>query len=215
VSANCDDEGAFDPPVYFASADGVPALDAIPPWHDQGQDVFTGQQLGCELGSSCFSEFDEDLRRTVPQRPTPASSVLATGEEYRVELGGLSELEIVTALGTYSTGLTGQVGFSNCRDGNATSPCGFYLGALTAATTGSVAVSMECDDETTQMVTIDSVGEAEGLSGWSEGWQVAAPRARSSSPTSVTDEEGAPVQRLCQQPQSGRFPGNPGTHCLH
>ena len=137
--------------------DDVPAVDAIPPWHQQGEEVFTGEQLTCNLGSTCYVEFDEDLRRASPDRPTPAESVLSTGEEYRVALGALSKLQVVTPTQTYSTGLTGEVGFSNCKDGNALEPCGFYLGSLSATTSTALTPVLTCDDGTTQTVSLDSV----------------------------------------------------------
>jgi len=42
--------------------------------------------------------------------------LLGIGEEYRVALGTLSKLEIITNLGTYSSRMTGSVGYSFCRD---------------------------------------------------------------------------------------------------
>lgn len=123
-----------------------------------GQGLFPGQMLGCDLGTSCYTEFDEHLARSVPRRSSPAEAMLGEGEEYRVALGSTSRLGLSTPGGaSYSTSLTGHVGYSECRDGAAQGPCPFYLGSLTAAAASSVTITMQCEDGTKQRAQLDNL----------------------------------------------------------
>jgi hypothetical protein len=156
VSANCGASGAFAAPVYYF--DGAePALDYVLPSQDKGQGIFAGQQLGCSLGSSCFSEFDENLSRVVPSRTTPADVVIGDGEEYRVALGSDSKVEVVTGAGTYSSPLSGSLGYGTCTNGNVDDPCAAYLGSFDAVAQNKINVTLLCDDGTRERQTLENL----------------------------------------------------------
>ena len=157
VTANCDDPGVFATPVGFAQ-DVAPALDLIARGARRGQGVLGGvQQLTCDLDEDCHLAFDEDLGTTLPARPTVADRPVSVGEEYRVGLGTLSKMEIVSGTKTFSTKLTGSVGYSFCRDGSAFAPCPFYLGSFDAAGAASVTPTLTCADGSKQRVTLSNL----------------------------------------------------------
>lgn len=155
VTATCADQDAFLTPLPFAS--GKQSRDLIRQSEKRGEGTFPGQLLACELGTSCDSDFDEFLARAVPNRVSPASSMLFTGEEYRVALGSTSKIELTANRGTSSGSLTGSVGYSSCTDGHENQPCGFYMGSLEVLGGAPIRVSMTCDDGTSARSTIDNL----------------------------------------------------------
>ena len=153
ITANCADSAAFDVPEHFF--DGAPgAYDLILPNKKDGDGIFASQSLTCQLDSTCCTEFDESLCSVVPDRATPANDALGVGQEYLVALASSSEVEIVSGARSYSSSLTGSVGYSFCRDGSATNACPFYLGSFDALATSSMTVPMTCDDSTTTVATL-------------------------------------------------------------
>lgn len=156
VAANCDDPTAFDSPQHFYDNAAGP-YDLILPGQKNGAGVFPSQSLMCDLDSTCCTAFDEELCATVPDRTTAANDLLGVGEEYKVALGSLSTIKIVTAQGTYTSGLTGSTGYSFCRDGNVNGPCPFYLGSFEALATSAITASLTCADNTTERKRISNL----------------------------------------------------------
>jgi hypothetical protein len=148
VSANCSDPGAFDEPFYFLS-DAPGPYDLVLPGQKQGQGVFPGESLACDVDSTCCTAFDEDLCAATPDRTTPANDLLGVGEEFSIALSSLSEVEITTNQGTYASELNGSVGYSFCSDESGLAPCPFYLGSFNARAVSPLRVSMTCADGTT------------------------------------------------------------------
>jgi hypothetical protein len=147
-TANCDEAGVFETPVFYAA--GIePSLDLLHDDARHGEGIFTGQQLACDLGTSCYAAFNEGIGGAVPRRTTPGESKLDEGEQYRIPLGSSSKVEVITNEGTYASPLTGSVAYSFCSDGNAASPCPFYLGSFYSQATNNLGISMECADQTT------------------------------------------------------------------
>ena len=146
ASANCAQAEVFKTPTI--NVQRTAALDLVRQADRNGAGIFAGQQLSCDLGIDCYTEFDEILGHAVPQRVTPADAMLSKGEEYRVALGPTSTMEIVTDVATFSTGLTGSVGYSSCTDGHGSAPCAFYLGSLDAVAVSAMVPKMTCDDGT-------------------------------------------------------------------
>lgn len=144
TTANCASAGAFSRLDPFAA--GQPSLDLVPQSSRHGEGLFPAQQLTCDLGIDCYGDFDEHLARTVPARTTPGGSMISVGEEVRIALGTSSDIEFVTNMGTYTTRLTGSVGYSECSSGHASAPCAFYLGSLEALAASSVTMDLMCDD---------------------------------------------------------------------
>lgn len=155
LSANCSDPDAFDSPYHFYDGAAGP-YDLVLAAQVHGEGVFVGQTLGCELGSTCCLAFDEQLCAATPARTTPANDLLGVGEEYRIALGTLSKVELVTNQGTFSSLLTGSIGYSFCRDGNAGAPCPFYLGSFEALARSNITASMQCADGTTARPTLSN-----------------------------------------------------------
>lgn len=156
VTVNCDDPNAFDAPVLMY--DGAPGpYDLVRAAQKQGQGLFGTQSLPCDLDSTCYTKFDEDIAATMPDRTTPANDQLGLGEEYRVALGTLSKVEILTNYGTYTSRLTGSVGYSFCRDGSASAPCPFYLGSFDALAASNIRPKMTCSDGTIAQPTISNL----------------------------------------------------------
>ena len=109
-----------------------------------GAGIFTGQSLPCGLGLDCTSAFDEGLGATLPARSTPADTPLGLGEEYRVPIGGDSELKVTTSWGSQSTALTGTAGYSFCAAGSQSAPCPFDLGSFEAEATSTITPKITC-----------------------------------------------------------------------
>jgi len=123
-----------------------------------GEGVFPGTALSCELESTCCAAFDEAVCAAKSVRPTPSATVLGRGEAYRVPWKTTtSSLQLTTNMGTWSRSLSGSAGFSPCRDGNATAACPFYLGSLTASTTGSLTPTAMCSDGSVVTVPLSAV----------------------------------------------------------
>lgn len=145
ITANCTVSSGFEEP-RVVDTDSHPAQDLVAAADEDGSGVFTGQSLSCNLMTSCCEEFDEDLCPASPQRDTPATAQLARGEEYRLAIGGASEVEIDTNAGTWTSGLTGEVGFSLCPGGNQQGPCPFYLGSVEIEATATPTITLDCPD---------------------------------------------------------------------
>jgi hypothetical protein len=156
VTANCGAPGAFAVPVLVE--EGAPGPYALVRGAQaRGEGLFSGQDAGCSLSSSCCAAFDEDLCAAAPARTTPARDPLGAGEEYLVALGTTSSVEVVTDVASYAATLSGEVGYSFCRDGSATAACPFYLGHAEAEATTGLAVAMTCDDSTSAVVSLSGI----------------------------------------------------------
>lgn len=148
VSANCSTTGGFATPTLREDP-GVGTVRPIPFAQRRGGGIFAGEELDCDITSDCASVFDESLGMTPAQRPTPAAYPLHVGEEYVFELDTSSSEFTVSANGTDdSVPLYGDVGFSLCPGGNATDPCPFYLGSLSAQSFGTLSVPYGCGTNT-------------------------------------------------------------------
>ena len=156
IAVNCGDLGAFDAPQPFYDRAAGP-YNLLLPDQQHGEGLFTGQSLACELDSTCCTSFDEDICATVADRPTPANDLLAVGQEYKVALGSTSTIQVITDQGTYTSGLTGNTGYSFCRDGNAVTPCPFYLGSFEALATSALTATMTCADNTTARARLSNL----------------------------------------------------------
>jgi hypothetical protein len=157
VTATCTAATAFATPTTRALT-SPSTLATVADAHAHGEGVFAGTTLGCELESTCCTAFDEAVCGAKSMRPTPSASVLGRGEAYRVSWStSSSNLQITTNLGTWTRALSGSAGFSPCRDGNATAACPFYLGSMTATTTGSITPSAQCSDGTVVTIPFSSV----------------------------------------------------------
>ena len=156
VGANCDDPDAFALPIHMYD-DAPGPYDLVRPTQKQGQGIFGTQALTCDLDASCYTAFDEDLAAAMPDRTTPANDQLGLGEEYRVALGTLSKIEIITNLGTYTSRMTGSTGYSFCRDGSASSPCPFYMGSFEALAASTIRPKMTCADGTQAQPSITNL----------------------------------------------------------
>ena len=154
VSANCSVSNGFETPRLAEPS--APAVDAIDTDDQDGSGIFQGQSLGCNLTGSCCGEMDEDLCMAIPRRVTPGPDPLEFGEEYRLAIAGDSELTIATNAGSWTTALTGEVGFSLCPQGNGNQPCPFYLGSATAMASTPPHITLDCGDGTEPTVALDA-----------------------------------------------------------
>ena len=158
VTHNCSSAGALLDPVWDSATTPVVALDMIHPNDQQGQGIFPGESTACDLGSTCYTEFDEDLRAAVPLRPSAAGEPLYRGEEYRLALGSNSRVKFISGTDITQVYLDGDVGYSFCKNGNTAAPCPFYLGSLLGTQrSASKTVTLQCDDGTTDAVTISDL----------------------------------------------------------
>lgn len=123
-----------------------------------GEGVWPSIALGCDLDSSCCTAFDEADCATSIERATPAGGLLGRGEAYRSSWNSsTSNLKLITNNGTWTRTLTGSAGFSPCRDGNATAPCPFYLGSMTAAISSAVTPTATCSDGSSASFNISAI----------------------------------------------------------
>lgn len=159
VSAGCSTSGAFSAPTYVASTETMP-YDFIDANAENGQGLFAGQSLSCELTESCCSEFDEHICWTKNARVTPQADGLGVAPEYVVPLRPdapftpASKLKLTTNVGSYSKPLSGELSFSFCTDGSNVE-CPFYLADFTASTSASLVFSMIIDGQSRQF-TLDN-----------------------------------------------------------
>ena len=167
ITQNCASPGALLPPVWDSGTTPIVALDLIHLNEQQGQGIFPGESTTCDLGSTCYTEFDEDLRAAVPLRPSAAGEPLYRGEEYRLALGPKTRVKFISGSHTKAVYLDGEVGYSFCKDGNAATACPFYLGSLLAAQ-GPTAetVTLQCADGTTDTVTLSGLTIALDQPAW-------------------------------------------------
>jgi hypothetical protein len=157
TAANCDAPGAFAPPEFFVEG-SYPALDLVLPTQRDAAGIFPGQKLECDPGVDCCEAFDESVCGSSPARTTPADEPLGSGEEYRVSLGSsMSRVQVITSVGTYTSRLTGSIGYSQCTAGNAAAPCPFYLGSFDALASSSITATMRCADGTTSRKTLSNI----------------------------------------------------------
>jgi hypothetical protein len=126
---SCTQTGAFETPVLVA-AQAVPSVERIPDDSRYGEGVFTSEQVDCDLGTECYTAFDEALQLAVPTRVTPAQDMLGVGEEWSVTVSGTMEADSPLAVSGASAALEGTVGYSECTAGNASDSCPFYLGSM-------------------------------------------------------------------------------------
>lgn len=156
VTATCSTSGAFTS-VTFHEANAIATDNVVAGSQAFGENIFTGQSLGCKLATTCCEEFDEHVCHTKYDRVTPGPSLLGSGEEYRFAIGGASEVQIDTNAGSWTAPLTGTVGFSLCPEGNASGACPFYLGSAEVSTTTTPTISVDCPDGSQRSETLSSL----------------------------------------------------------
>lgn len=158
VVATCSAANAFATPVAEIAITSPSSLAMIPSAQELGGGIWTGTSLTCNLEEGCCSAFDENVCASTPLRPTPSATPLTRGQTYAVPWSTTtSKLRLITNMGTWTRSLSGSAGHSPCRDGNATAACPFYLGSLTASTTGSLTPSAQCSDGTNATAIVSSV----------------------------------------------------------
>lgn len=146
-SANCDAAGAFEEPILDAFPEHVP-LDLIHSTRRHGEDLFSGEELTCDLGMDCYTAFDEVLRPVASDRVTPASAPLGIAEDWRVSVSGAMEALASTGGSSVSSSITGTIGYSLCAGGNASAACPFYLGSLEFELDEELVLPMQCGGQT-------------------------------------------------------------------
>lgn len=154
VSANCSVLDGFRTP--HTPEISAPAIDAIAAADQDGSGIFTGQQLTCNLTGSCCDEFDEDVCVAIPRRVTPGPDVLTVGQEYRLAIGGTSELTIATSAGSWTSDLSGTVGHSLCPGGSSSGPCPFYLGSASVTATQQPSITLGCSDGSQEILALNA-----------------------------------------------------------
>jgi len=139
------------------SSPSLGSRQAIPTAERDGSGIFTGESLTCDLHSDCGFEFDEDLCTAAPARVTPQSQPLETHEELHVVLE-TAQSSVESTSGTAdSSSLSGELGYSLCRDGNKFESCPFYIGSMHLEASSSLDVDLECPDGTFETVTLDNL----------------------------------------------------------
>lgn len=156
VSVDCSVQDGFLTP-RLQEVPSIVARQSIPAGSTRGEGVFAGQSLDCDLHYDCCELFDESLCIAAPQRATPAKEPLSVAEEYRMELGGTSQVTIATDAGSWAVPVSGTAGYGFCPGGNAAQPCPFYLGSLAIAADQSQTITLDCSDETQPVVTVEAL----------------------------------------------------------
>lgn len=157
IRPNCSDTGALGT-AYLVSSPSFGSRQAIPSAERDGSGIFAGESLSCDLHSDCCLEFDEDLCTAAPARVTPQAQPLGTHEEFRVIVNSSqSEVESTSGMTNDTASLNGEVGYSFCRDGNASAPCPFYVGSVHLEANSSLDVDVECPDGSLETITIDDL----------------------------------------------------------
>lgn len=155
ITATCETVGAFAMPTLVESP-SLGAVHAIAEDLEDGSGLFTGESLSCDLESDCCEAFDEDLCHAVALRPTVAKLPLGHGQERVVAVDHLqSDVTSESGMTNDSARLSGTVGYSTCRDGNATA-CPFYLGSVELSAASSFDVEIECPGGV-ETVTVDDL----------------------------------------------------------
>jgi hypothetical protein len=155
IVADCETPGAFATPTLVESP-SLGAVHAIAEHLEDGSGLFIGESLACDLESDCCEAFDEDVCHAVPLRPTVAKLPLGHGQERVVAVNHLeSEVTSESGMITDTARLSGTVGYSTCRDGNATT-CPFYLGSVELFAASSLDVGIECPTGV-ETVTVDDL----------------------------------------------------------
>lgn len=157
VVTTCTASDAFLAPTT-RSPTGASTQRSLIDGYAQGQSVFSGPALGCDLDEDCCTAFDESVCAAARDRATVAGTPLGRGEAYRVNWSSSSSnLRLITNQGTWTRALTGTAGFSPCRDGNASAPCPFYLGSLVASTSSAVSPTAMCSDGSSATLSVSGV----------------------------------------------------------
>lgn len=160
VVATCTAPTAFATPTTRTPT-GASTQRALIDAYAHGEGVFPAPSLACELDDTCCTAFDESVCAAASDRPTLAATPLERGEAYRVGWStSSSNLKLITNQGTWTRTLSGSAGFSPCRDGNATAPCPFYLGSLTASTSSAISPTALCSDGSSATLSVSSVSIA-------------------------------------------------------
>lgn len=157
IRPNCSDTGALGT-AYLVSSPSLGSRQAIPTAERDGSGIFTGESLSCSLHGDCCFEFDEDLCTAAPDRVTPQMQPLGTNEEFRVLVNpSQSQVESTSGMTTDTATLDGEIGYSFCRDGNASTACPFYVGSVHPEANSSLDVDVECPDGSLETITIDNL----------------------------------------------------------
>jgi hypothetical protein len=114
---------------------------------ENGQGLFPGESLNCELTEDCCLKFDEHICKAKNARVTPQDDGVGVSPEHVFPLRPdspftpASKLTLTTNVGSYTRAISGDVSFSFCADGSSVD-CPFYLSELNAAATGSLSFSI-------------------------------------------------------------------------
>lgn len=144
ISANCNVQDGFETPT--AVVDPVTsARQAIPPAHENGAGIWSGQSLSCSLLDECCAALDEDVCPAVPYRLTANETQLGRGQEWVVDVVG----EIKTYSfedDTYGQAdIVGTLGWSFCAAGDSSGSCPFYLGSAHFESTEQMLLNLQCN----------------------------------------------------------------------
>jgi hypothetical protein len=148
VSTTCSATDAFLEPT-LRQTDDLGALVSVPDAHANGEDLFVGESVDCDLRSDCSTAFDENLGPARLRRPTPAAEPLHRGEEWLISVTGDMEAGSSYAaqqllFSDASAEMGGTVGYSRCAAGN-DATCPFYLGSMELELLEPLQLDLECD----------------------------------------------------------------------
>jgi hypothetical protein len=141
IEATCS-AGAFLTPTLRSVSSQRPQV-AIPDALADGDGLFTGESLGCDLRTTCSAAFDENLGPARTRRPSPAGEPLHRGEEWLITATGLMQASSSYAAQTGQAGIEAEIGYSRCATGNTTT-CPFYLASMQLDLLEPLALDLEC-----------------------------------------------------------------------
>lgn len=180
VVAGCSVSGAFITPSPVAGSHRA-ARAAIPMEHQNGAGLSGAEVLACSLHDNCCAAFDEAVCPARADRITTAQSQLGRGEEYVVTVSGSVTTLSLDDQNDESASITGTVGFSQCRDGNAENPCPVYLGSAHLELVQSLALQIDCDGNPYEValddLEIDLLQPAMGIAFEDDVWAAFPPGA--------------------------------------
>lgn len=202
VSANCGDSGVF--AAITRDAAGHRASELVRADHRHGEDLFASQALDCDLVDECHQEFDEVLDAHGPRRVSPAHDVLHDGEEWALSISGTVGAMSTHSQGQVTAAMTGEIGYSLCRDGNQNGPCPFYLGSMHLELTSPLTLVMQCDGQAQTHVlsslSLDLAEPAYGIAEQNTQWRAFPPGALMFEAEGVVDGLPFASRRPTQEP---------------
>jgi hypothetical protein len=206
VSAACRAAEAFDEPT-LNTTDDVGVYVAISDAFADGNGLFVGESLACDLRSNCSLEFDENLGPARSRRLSLAGAPLHRGEEWLLSITGEMEAgssyAVPQLLSDASAEMRGTVGYSRCATGNATT-CPFYLGSMEVELLEPLQLDLECDSvlqshELTEL-RIRLAQPAFGIAEEGTSWNGFPPGGLVLEAEGVVDEAPFTSRRAIEQP---------------